>query len=197
SSAPGDLKAIAPVVAWWTSDEKQPAPQVFTAGELAKSADVFAIEFSDMQSSHKILFGPDVVSGLKIPMNLHRVQVEHELRTTILKLRQLYLHNSRNAKSLAASLAKSMSSVKTLLRHSLITMEESVPATDAELFNHAAKLFSVSPGAFGKVLNLKNAATPPVDLDSIFGDYLSALETVTHALDEFLPKREWQRSAHK
>jgi hypothetical protein len=154
SSSPANLKAIAPVVAWWTNEINQPAPQIFAAGELRNSADVFAIEFTDMQASHKILFGPDVVADLNIPMNLHRVQVEHELRTTILKLRHLCLQSSGDT-----------------------------------------KLFSAD--AFAKVLRLKTAATPPADLDSIFGDYLAALETVTHALDEFLPKREWQRSARK
>lgn len=197
SSAPADLKAVAPVVAWWTNEMHQPSPQFFAAGELANSADVFAIEFTDMQASHKILFGPDVVADLKIPMNLHRVQVEHELRTTILKLRHLYLQSSGDTKLFSAALAKSLSSVKTLLRHALITMNEPVPATNAELFGRVAKLFSVSADAFAKVLRLKTAATPPADLDSIFGDYLAALETVTHALDEFLPKREWQRSARK
>ena len=197
SSSPGNLKAIAPVVAWWTNEINQPAPQIFAAGELRNSADVFAIEFTDMQASHKILFGPDVVADLNIPMNLHRVQVEHELRTTILKLRHLYLQSHGDTKLFSAALAKSLSSVKTLLRHALITMNEPVPATNAELFGRVAKLFSVSADAFAKVLRLRTAATPPADLDSVFGDYLAALETVTHTLDEFLPKREWQRSARK
>jgi hypothetical protein len=197
SSAPGDLKAIAPVIAWWTNEMHQPSPQIFTAGELAKSADVFAIEFCDMQASHKILFGPDVIAELEIPMNLHRVQVEHELRTTILKLRQLYLHNSGDGKMLGGALAKSLSSVKTLLRHALITLEEPVPGTDAELFARASQVFSVSGDAFAGVARLKTSASSQTDLESTFGEYVAAIETVTRALDGFLPKREWKRLIRK
>ena len=64
-----------------------------TLEELRESADVFAIELIDIQRSHRTLFGQDVVAAINVPMNLHRVEVEHELRTTLLRLRHhLLLH---------------------------------------------------------------------------------------------------------
>lgn len=193
SASPKELKAVAPVIHWWTNDIHQPAPQIFASGELAAAADVFAIEFCDMQASHKILFGPDVVADLKIPMNLHRVQVEHELRTTILKLRQIYLGNSSNAGLLGASLAKSLSSARTLVRHALITLDKAPPPAEGELFENASKIFGVNASAFMNVVRLKSSSAEGADLDSIFGEYLAALEAVTHKLDKMLPKSEWKR----
>ncbi len=58
-----------------------------TLEELRESADVFAIEMLDIQGAHKTLHGEDVVAGIEVPMNLHRVEVEHDLRTTLLRLR--------------------------------------------------------------------------------------------------------------
>ena len=49
---------------------------------------MFAIELLDIQHTHRTLFGEDIVSTVEVPMNLHRVEVEHELRTTLLRLRQ-------------------------------------------------------------------------------------------------------------
>jgi hypothetical protein len=126
-------------------------------------------------------------------MNLHRVQVEHELRTTILKLRQVYLGNSNNAGLLSASFAKSLSSVKTLVRHALITLDKAPPATEEELFENAAKIFGVNASAFMNVARLKNSPAEAADLDSTFGEYLAALEAVTQKLDKMLPKSEWKR----
>jgi hypothetical protein len=193
STSPHELKAIAPVLVWWTQEIHQPGPQIFASGELAAAADVFAIEFCDMQSSHKVLFGPDVIADLKIPMNLHRVQVEHELRTTILKLRQLYLRSSGDAKLLSDVLAKSLSSAKTLLRHALITLDKAAPGTETALYEAAAKAFDLNTVAFANVARLKNTPAAAADLDSIFGEYLTALEAVTHKLDKILPKSEWKR----
>ena len=59
-----------------------------TRDELERSADVFTIELLDMQQHHRVLFGEDVLKGLQIPMDLHRVQVEYELREKLILLRQ-------------------------------------------------------------------------------------------------------------
>src|SRR5689334_7805284 len=84
------LKAAAPVVDWWTK-QGHPVPVVMTANELPQSADVFAIEFIDMQQRHRVLHGSNPLTTLYIPRDLHRVQVERELRTASVKLRQAYL----------------------------------------------------------------------------------------------------------
>src|SRR4051812_17625412 len=84
------LRKLAADMQWW-SIRKQPKPMIFTAEEMQRSADVFAIEFSDIKRRHKILFGNDYLKDLDVPMNLHRVQVERELRTNLMRLRDQYL----------------------------------------------------------------------------------------------------------
>jgi hypothetical protein len=73
------LAAIAPTVKWWTG-QKHHTPLILTQEELQRSTDVFSIELLDMQQRHRVLFGEDFLSGLQIPMHLHRAQVEYELR---------------------------------------------------------------------------------------------------------------------
>ncbi len=96
------LSAITPVIRWWTHEEKYTPPLMMTEVELRESADVFAIELLDIQHMHKTLFGQDVVSAIQIPMNLHRVEVEHELRTALLRLRQHLLLSPDNEDESAA-----------------------------------------------------------------------------------------------
>jgi predicted nucleotidyltransferase len=86
-----ELGRLAHVVKWWCVDQKEPAPLFFTRDELKNSADVFAIEILDMKHGRRVLYGADVVADIKVPMNLHRVQIEHDLRTILLKLREHYL----------------------------------------------------------------------------------------------------------
>ena len=190
-----ELARVSPVVKWWTSERHQPAPLFFTAEELRQSADVFAIELLDMQQSHRVLYGTDIIAGITVPMNLHRVQVEHELRTLLLKLRQHFLHEAGNQERLGAVLAKSFSSALTLLRHTLIALQERSPNAATEVFAQIAALTGTSAPAFEAVQRLREAKS--LDRDAVlpvYDGYLAALEKVVAALDHALPKRHWLRS---
>lgn len=189
-----DLARVSTVVKWWTSEQRQPAPLFFSSDELRQSADVFAIELLDMQQNHRVLYGADVVAGITVPMNLHRVQVEHELRTLLLKLRQHLLREAGKQQELGAVLAKSFSSALTLLRHTLIAFQEQPPNAAAEVFARVAAATGASAAAFEKVQRLREAKS--FDREAVlpvYDDYLAALEKVIVGLDHQLPKRQWQR----
>src|SRR6266849_2023781 len=190
-----ELARVSAVVKWWRTVQHQPAPLFFGADELRQSADVFAIELLDMQQSHRVLYGSDIIAGITVPLNLHRVQVEHELRTLLLKLRQHFLHDAGNQQELGAVLAKSFSSVLTLLRHTLIAFQEQAPNAPGEVFARIAALTAASATALEAVQRLRQAKS--LDRDSVlpvYDGYLAALEKVIAALDHHLPKRQWQRS---
>ena len=189
-----DLARVAPVVKWWTGTEKQPAPLFFTRQELERSADVFAIEFLDMQDSHQVLYGNDVVAEIHVPLNLHRIQVEHDLRTVLIKLRQHFLREAGNPRELAAILAKSFSSVMTLLRHTLIALQEKTPASHKDVIAKLAAMSGANARAFEAVLHLRDSEAPDISVVHAYGEYLAAIEAVISALDRHVPKHQWQRT---
>ena len=95
-----------------TRDERTGAA-VFPDGRACpNSTDVFAIESLDIKAIAKVLFGKDVVADLEIPMNLHRVEVERNMRELLLKLRQHVLHAGRNEMELTAVMKKTISGAK-------------------------------------------------------------------------------------
>jgi len=119
------LGKIADTVEWWRSKKHHP-PLVMTLAELNASTDTFAIEFVDMKQRHRVLFGEDVLSGLNIPMTLHRAQVEYELREKLFLLRQHMLVAGSNEKQLWEVMLNSLSSFTTLFRHVLLEMGERI-----------------------------------------------------------------------
>jgi len=189
-----ELARVSGVVKWWTGAQKQPAPLFFTAEELRHSADVFSIELLDMKRSHRVLYGSDPVANITVPLNLHRIQVEHELRTLLLKLRQHFVRETENQRELAAVLAKTFSSALTLLRHTLIAFQEQPPNAQREVFGRVAALTGASASAFEAVSRLRDAKDPDSGAVAIYGAYLTALERVIIALDQHLPKHQWQRA---
>jgi predicted nucleotidyltransferase len=191
-----ELGRVAQVVRWWVVEQKQPSPLFFTPEELLQSADVFSIELKDMQDSRRILFGADPIADLHLPMNLHRIQVEHELRTVLLNIRNAYFRSHGNAQELNVVLRESFSSVLTLLRHTIIAFGENPPAAPRDIIERAAALTGSDAAAFGQALRLREHGEAHMEIVKVYGAYLAALESAVRALDKHLPKAEWQRTRH-
>jgi hypothetical protein len=188
-----ELQLVSPVVQWWTHEMKEPAPLFFLSEELRRSTDVFAIESLDISKSHRVLFGKDPVAALEIPMNLHRVEVEHELRLLLLKLRQHILVSGHNEMHCTAVLRKTISSARTLLRHALIALGEEPPVAAADVFARVEQLTGAKAGILAALYEQRESGVWTNDPFALYGDYLHALEKVVNLLDTFVPKKQWQR----
>jgi len=190
-----ELQLLAPVVLWWTREEKEPPPLFFLSEELARSTDVFAIESLDVKRAHRVLFGNDPIAGLDVPMNLHRVQVERDLRLLLLRLRQHALLAGKNELEYVAVLKKTSSSALTLLRHTILAFGHEPPSDPAALFARVAELTGADASAFHAAHDFHEGAEPKHDPFEAYDNYIHALEKVILAMDKMVPKKEWQRVA--
>jgi hypothetical protein len=182
------LRAVAPVIAWW-EQQKQPAPMLFAIDELRRSADVFAIELLDIKQRHKVLFGADHFSEFEVPMDLHRVAVERELRTNLIKLRQKFMLIAGNdAKPLIQLMAESVSTFATLFRHSLIALGEQPPAHKRDAVTHLADKLHFERKPFDQIFDLREGKLreTEIDAESTFAGYLTAIERVVDEVDKRL-----------
>jgi len=189
-----ELQLLAPVVHWWTHEMKEPAPLFFLTEELRRSTDVFAIESLDIKKFHRVLFGKDPVANLEIPMNLHRVEVEHELRLLLMKLRQHVVLSGRNELELSAVLRKSISSTRTLLGHTLLAFGEEPPAAANDIFTRTEQLTGASAETFAAIYAQHESRAWKKDPFVLYDELLHALEKIITTLDTMVPKREWKRA---
>jgi hypothetical protein len=185
--------ALNGVLKWWSHDEKLRPPTIMTLEELRESADVFAIEMLDIQAAHKTLSGEDVVSGIEVPMNLHRVEVEHDLRTTLLRLRNHLLLTVDGDDELKLVMGKSVTSVVTLFRHALIALGENPPHAKPKVVEHAAEVFGFRAQPLHLVLELRSDGHHIDNVRELYHAYMDAILTVAHGLDVKVPKRRWQK----
>jgi hypothetical protein len=181
------LQTLAPAMKWW-QEQKQPAPLLMTRAELEATTDVFTIELMDMQQHHRVLMGEDVLKGLQIPLRLHRVQVEYELREKLVLLRQHSLLALESDKRLWELLVRSSASFVTLFRHALLALGEEVPAGKREAVARLSRTVGFDPAAINQVLDVREhkAETRAFDAKELFGRYLAAVERVTAAVDKAL-----------
>jgi hypothetical protein len=181
------LQALAPAVKWWDT-QKQPTPLFMTHDEIKRSVDVFTIEFIDMQQHHRVLFGEDVVQGLSIPANLHRVQVEYELREKLALLRQHLLLAAGNDSRMWELLLRSVSSFATLFRHALIVLGHDAPVGKREAVQALSKQVGFDASGMLQVLDVRERKSDRknVNLADVFSRYLAAVEQAAAAVDRML-----------
>ena len=182
-----ELEALRAAAVWWER-KKFPAPRIFTLEELRASADIFAIELLDMKAHHRMLFGEDFLGGLEVPMQLHRIQVERELRANWVKLRQGILLAPPKDHVLIALMDASVSTFVTLFRHALIALGEEPPSARREVVEHVARLVGARPEAFVAVLDVRAGKRQARELDArkTLREYLEVVERVTEEVDRRL-----------
>lgn len=181
------LQKLAPVMEWWHR-KKQVAPLIMSREELARSTDIFSIELMDMKSNYRILFGEDVLQPLSIRMDLHRVQVEYELREKLLLLRQSVLVSARDKNKIWELLLGSVASFTTLFRHSLIALGEVPPDLKRDSVMKLAARVGFNGAPFSQVLDVREhkLSRNDVDVEQLCAEYLAAVEQVTAAVDKLL-----------
>jgi hypothetical protein len=181
------LQALAPAVKWWDA-KKQPPPLFMTRDEIERSVDVFTIELIDMQQHHRVLYGEDAVQGLSIPANLHRVQVEYELREKLALLRQHLLLASGSESRLWELLVRSVSSFATLFRHALIVLGHDAPVGKREAVQTLSKRIGFDASSILQVLDIreKKSDRKKFEVTDVFSRYLAAVEQVATAVDKML-----------
>jgi hypothetical protein len=175
------------VVESWVT-QKRHAPLLITRDELERSADVFAIELMDMKQQHRVLFGPDLIAPLKIPMQLHRAQLEYELREKLILLRQRMMIAAKDEKRTWELMLRSLPAFTTLFRHALIAQGSSAPATKRESVKILAGNLGFDASPFEHLLDIREHRADPKKfrVQEIAARYLAAVEQVTGAVDRML-----------
>jgi Nucleotidyltransferase domain len=179
------LTALAPAAKWWDK-QKQPPPLCLTREELRRSTDVFTIELLDLRQHHRVLYGADVLTGLEIPMNLHRVQVEYELREKLILLRQHILLAAENESRLWELLLRSAPSFCTLFRHALIALGDATQSARRDAVEALAKRAGFDASAMLAVLDVRERKRDrkKIEIRDLVARYLATVERVTAVVDE-------------
>jgi predicted nucleotidyltransferase len=181
SAGSREIEQLHATAEWWTR-QRNPSPLIFTLDELRRSADVFAIELLDMKEKHRMLFGSDFLQDFEVSLRLHRLQVERELRTNWLRLRQAILAAPTKPKVHLGIMVASNSAFCTLFRHALIALGQPKPAGKREAVAAVASLTGADPSALEAILNLREGRVKEkaLDIEATLQTYLEFVELVTN-----------------
>jgi len=169
---------------WWR-DQGQPTPLLLSEHELRNSTDCFPIEFHDMKQQRRILYGKDLVADLEIDESFYRAQVEYQLRSKLLRLRQRGAALLHDPLLLLDLMADSVSTFCVLARHALRLYGIEPPWLKREAIRLAAEKFGIDPTPFMQLLDYRDDRIKPRALDpkALFRSYLTEIEKLVAVVD--------------
>lgn len=183
---PKDLRAAQASMREWNR-MGHPVPVYFTVNELKNAADVFPIEFHQMENARRVLYGADFLENVQISDEFLRHQTEYELRSKLIRLRRRYIGASASADSLASLMTNSLGSFIALFRAALLLYGVQPPNTKREIIAATVRQFRIDVDSFEKILAIReNKSSNRLDEASanrLFAEYLRQIETVIEAVD--------------
>ena len=180
---PAELADAEPIFKWWRA-QGNPSPLLLSEEEVRDSTDCFPIEFHDMQERRRVLFGSDVVEKLVIDKTFYRAQVEMELRTKLLRLRQKAGGVISDKQALLRLMIDSVPNFLVLARHALLV--SGIPAAQQKRdIARELNRIGVDASPFDTLLDLREQKKKSGDVDSeaLFASYLRQIETVVAHVD--------------
>jgi hypothetical protein len=129
-------------------------------------------------------------------MDLHRVQVEYELREKLILLREHILVSSENDGRLWELLLRSGPSFATLFRHALIALGDTSHKARREAVQAISQRLGLAPSALLEVLDVreKQLQKRALNVRELAARYLAEVEKVTSAVDLALDENRSQRT---
>ena len=181
---PRELELSESVFRWWR-EMKNPSPLLMSVEEFRTSSDCFPIEYHDMKERHRILFGEDIIAGVQIDDCFYRAQVEYELRSKLLRLRQKAGGVLSERDLLLRLMADSLSTFCVLFRHSLRLLGETPHFGKREVVAGAQSRFGIDPQPFLTLIDLREEKRKPRDVNpkELFPRYLEQIRVVVDAVD--------------
>lgn len=159
-------------------------PLFFTGGELKKAADVFPLEFLDIQYPHELLYGRDLVKEIRIEKTHVRRELESELRSKLIHFRENYVW-VKDSNSLKALLVAAVPSLMPLF-YGLLHLKDTTPPTQlGKLFDAVSEKYGFDIEVLKKIKLMKEgkAKTQYPELKKCAEELMGFLESVIQVID--------------
>jgi hypothetical protein len=170
-----------------------PVPVYFTVSELQNAADVFPIEFHQMSSAHKVLYGRDVLDGVAVTDTYLRHQTEYELRSKLLLLRRQYIPASASVDGLNTLMTDSLGSFSALFSAVLIMNGIEPPVTRHQVVAKTVEVLGLDGTVFERIFNIRednfDKTLTDVEANELFAAYMEAIEKVIESVDSIEKKQ--------
>lgn len=162
------------------------ACMVLTRQDISSSCDVFPIKFSNMQQHHELLYGDDVLAGLRISDQHLRLRCEQEVKNLLLRLRVIYLHRASKPSLMREALVQAVQSFMQDMQACLFVATGMVPELEADVVAEFGLRFELDMTIIDEIRELSqhDAESSPDQLRQAFDRLMSLVHKTAKTLDQ-------------
>ncbi|MBS3741446.1 MAG: hypothetical protein KGY75_01420 [Candidatus Cloacimonetes bacterium] len=164
------------------------APLFLSNDYIKTSLDTYPIEFLDIKSNHKTLYGDDLFSQIDLSPKFLRLQAERELKGRLLLLRLSFLENIQKKKYILPVIKKSIKSIIPILKAILLFTENKIPDTALDIINFTSEKLDMELVALIQAWDYtrkKKIKSSTEDVVNFFQEYVKEVDKLSHFVDQF------------
>ena len=183
-NSPSVLVAFRKDLARWRK-RNVTTPLFLTEKYIQFSLDTFPLEFLEMQSAYKVLYGKDVLSGLRFEKSHLRTQAERELKGKLLHLRQEFLESHGKVESLTALVSSSLAAFAPVFRGLLRLKGKEETVKRIDLLQSVCGEFGLDGDLFALLFRIARGETrcAASEMSGLFDRYVREIDRLSQMVD--------------
>jgi len=178
-----DLDACARLVTRW-SRAGIDTPLVLPVNEFKRSVDAFPLEYADIVSNHRVVFGAEPFAHITIAPEDVRRACERQVASLLLHLREGYLQTGANPQAISRLVMASVPAFSAILRGIARLTASTGPTRSAEALA-GARTMGMPDDVVSQVLALEGSSLTASDGARMFPAYLAAIEHLVDRVDRW------------
>jgi predicted nucleotidyltransferase len=162
------------------------APIIMTNDYIRTSLEVFPIQFLNMKTINKHVYGEDVLKNITIEKSDLRLVCERELKGWIQNLGQAYIKSLGNNRILRELYVSFLSSYIPIFRAVLFLYDRELPQGRNGVLDEFEEVMDIKMNVFRELVKIKTLKYKPshTDLKKDFHDIYNALDSIAKKVDE-------------
>lgn len=160
-------------------------PLVMTKQFITSSLDSYPIEFLNMKNNSVLIHGENVLESLVFKPEDLRLQIERELKSKILLLREGYLESAGAARPVRQLISKSLTAIVSIFNAMLYLKQARAPRDKNETIREMNMVFTIDTAVFNLCFDIKQDVDKlsGKDVIEVFKKYLREVEKACHIID--------------
>jgi len=164
---------------------KVSTPFFMTEEYIHNSCDTYPIEYLDMRSNYRVLYGEDVLEHIEINREHIRLQCERELRGAAIHLRRSFVQCAGNNRMLSDLLNASIRRLIPVFRALLVLKGNSVPKSKSDIIATVEDSYNLGASSLSNIFNSGNK-NKKQQYDQLFDTYANDIDKLIKAVDTLI-----------
>jgi len=178
------LASAMPLVEKW-GKARVSTPLFLTQDYIDSSLDVFPIEFLNMKTAYKVVYGRDILGNMSFEKRFVRLQAERELKAKLLLLRQRFVETEGKAKKIVELISLSLPAFGSVFQAIEFLKDKPACTTHARLLPSVAADTGLNSGLFETLAAVRKKVKKPDSAEALklLQAYIAEVEKLTIQID--------------